>query len=171
MAPYLPTDGVLFDVGANVGFFTKVVVERTGFAGRAHLFEPVPNLARLCAETVAELPCDATIHHLGLSDADTNLEIFVSSDGNLGWNTIVEKKARGKGMVPVEIEVARFDGLAITDVPDLVKIDVEGAEYRVLGGMLPSFALWSPRPVILCEIGWGAGHPRNGRRSSRPSTR
>ena len=42
VAPYLPTDGVLFDVGANVGFFTKVLVERTGFSGRAHLFEPSP---------------------------------------------------------------------------------------------------------------------------------
>lgn len=62
-------------------------------------------------------------------------------------------------MVPVDIAVARFDGLAITDVPDLVKIDVEGAEYRVLDGMLPSIALWSPLPVILCEIGWGSGHP------------
>ena len=99
VAPYLPTDGVLFDVGANVGFFTKVLVERTGFSGRAHLFEPVPNLARLCDETAAELACDATVHHLGLSDTDTHLEIFVSSDGNLGWNTIVEAKARGKGMI------------------------------------------------------------------------
>jgi len=159
VAPYLPTDGVLFDVGANVGFFTKVLVERTGFSGRAHLFEPVPNLAELCAVTADELPCEATVHRVGLSDADTRLEIFVSSDGNLGWNTMVEKKAHGKAMIPVDIEVARFDGLAITDVPDLVKIDVEGAEYRVLAGMLPSIALWSPLPVILCEVGWGAGHP------------
>ena len=99
VAPYLPTDGVLLDVGANVRFFTKVPVERTGFSGRAHLFEPVPNLAGLCDETAAELACDATVHHLGLSDTDTHLEIFVSSDGNLGWNTIVEAKARGKGMI------------------------------------------------------------------------
>ena len=26
-------------------------------------------------------------------------------------------KARGKGMIPVEIKVARYDGLGITDVP------------------------------------------------------
>ena len=159
VAPYLPTDGVLFDVGANVGFFTKVLVERTGFSGRAHLFEPVPNLAELCALTADELSCEATVHGVGLSDADSHLEIFISSDGNLGWNTMVEQKARGKAMIPVDIEVARFDGLAITEVPDLVKIDVEGAEYLVLEGMLPSIALWSPLPVILCEIGWGAGHP------------
>ncbi|MGO4662225.1 hypothetical protein AB4Z14_10175 [Terrabacter sp. 2TAF16] len=29
----------------------------------------------------------------------------------------------------------------------------------MLAGMLPSIALWSPLPVILCEVGWGARHP------------
>lgn len=159
VAPFLPRDGVLLDVGANIGFFTQVLTERTGFRGRAHLFEPVPNLADLCVETAAGLPCAATVHRFGLGDADTRLTIFVSSDGNLGWNTMVEQKARGKQMAPVEVEVVRFEGLGLADVPDLVKIDVEGAEHRVLTGMLPALRRWSPRPVILCEVGWGSGHP------------
>lgn len=157
VAPHLPSDGVVLDVGANIGYFTQVLTERAGFRGRAHLFEPVPNLAELCAQTVTGLPCQATVHRIGLSDTDEHVEIFVSSDGNLGWNTIVAEKA--SGMTPVEIEVARYDGLGLTDVPDLVKIDVEGAEYRVLAGMMTSIARWTPRPAILCEIGWGDGHP------------
>lgn len=159
MAPFLPRDGVLLDVGANIGFFTQVLTERTGFRGRAHLFEPVPNLADLCIETAARLPCASTVHRVGLGDADARLTIFVSSDGNLGWNTMVEQKARGKQMAPVEVEVVRFDGLGLADVPDLVKIDIEGAEHRVLTGMLPALRRWSPRPAILCEVGWGNGHP------------
>ncbi|GAA5027058.1 hypothetical protein GCM10023258_21460 [Terrabacter aeriphilus] len=159
VAPFLPRDGVLLDVGANIGFFTQVLTERTGFRGRAHLFEPVPNLADLCVETAARLPCAVTVHRVGLGDADARVTIFVSSDGNLGWNTMVEQKARGKQMAPVEVEVARFDDLGLADVPDLVKIDVEGAEHRVLTGMLPALRRWSPRPVILCEVGWGSGHP------------
>jgi FkbM family methyltransferase len=158
VAAHLPPDGVVLDVGANIGYFTLVLTERAGFRGRAHLFEPVPNLAELCARTVAGLPCQATVHRIGLSDTDAHVEIFVSSDGNLGWNTIVAEKA-GKGMTAVEIEVARYDGLGLTEVPDLVKIDVEGAEYRVLAGMMTSIARWTPRPLILCEIGWGNGHP------------
>lgn len=159
IAEYVPTAGTVLDVGANIGYFTKTLVERTGFVGTVHLFEPVPNLADLCEQAVARLPCTATVHRIGLSDENTRLEIFVSSDGNLGWNTIVAEKAHGKGMVPVEIKVARFDGLGLAERPDLIKIDVEGAEYRVLSGMLPALAAWSPRPVILCEIGWGADHP------------
>ena len=48
----------------------------------------------------------------------------------------------------------------VAERPDFIKIDVEGAEYRVLRGMLGSLARWHPKPVILCEVGWGRRHPQ-----------
>ena len=156
---YVPADGVVFDVGANIGFFTQVLVERTGFRGRVHLFEPVPNLADLCEQSASSLTCTATVHRLGLSDETGTVTIFIGSDGNLGWNTLVAERASQRAMTPVDITVSRFDELGIADRPDFVKIDVEGAEYRVLEGMLPAIGAWTTRPVILCEIGWGTSHP------------
>lgn len=158
IAPYLDEGGVLFDVGANVGYFTKVVVEVTGFRGSAHLFEPLPHLNELCARTIADLSCRAELHEFGLGDADTTIELRVSPRGNLGWNTMVVEKT-WDSMIPVDVPVRTFDGCGVTETPSVIKIDVEGAEHRVLTGMLDSLARWETKPVILCEIGWGQGHP------------
>lgn len=159
VAPHLPRDGLVLDVGANIGFFTVVLTERAGFRGTVHLFEPVPNLADLCAQTARTLPCTAVVHRVALGDETGTARIFVAGDGNLGWNTLVTEKAHPATMAALEIEVVRYGDLGLDAVPDLVKIDVEGAEYRVLRGLLPSIRLWPRRPLILCEIGWGPTHP------------
>lgn len=158
LRPFLPQDGVLFDVGANIGYFSRVIGDELGFGGEAHLFEPIPHLAELCDHTVDGSNFSSTVHMYGLSDEDAVVDIFVANSGNLGWNTMVAEK-RTSGMVPISIDVRRFDDLNLGVVPDVIKIDVEGAEHRVLMGMRESLTKWSPPPAILCEIGWGSNHP------------
>lgn len=158
VAPYVDRTGVILDVGANIGYFTKVLGETTDFQGTVHLFEPIPNLAELCRTTLMDTPFKTNVHKFGLSDEDTSVDIFICADGNLGWNTIVAEKAY-RGMEPLQIQVRKFDASGIEGTPSFVKIDVEGAEYKVLKGMLGAIEGWSPRPAILCEIGWGQGHP------------
>lgn len=159
VAPLVKSDAVVFDIGANIGYFTKVLGERVGLTGTVHLFEPVPNVARLCERTLADVPYTVHVHEFGLADADARLDIRIADDGNLGWNTIVAERATTT-METVEIEVRAFVSAGVEDVPDFIKIDVEGAEYRVLAGLLPALSTWSAQPPILCEIGWGTGHPQ-----------
>lgn len=158
VAPYVDKDATLFDVGANIGFFSLVLAEELGFEGTTHLFEPVPHLAGLCRETLKDARFEWKLHEFGLSDEDASLDIFIAADGNLGWNTMVAEKA-SKGMTRVPIAVRAFETAGIEDQPSFVKIDVEGAEYRVIRGMRRSLETWTTRPVILCEIGWGQSHP------------
>lgn len=158
LQPHLPADGTLFDVGANIGFFTKTVSEQLGFRGTAHLFEPVPHLAELCRATAASLPFRAVVHEFGLGESDGSLTIFLAGDGNIGWNTLISERTSAD-MTPVPVAIRAFDHADIPDRPSVVKIDVEGAEYLVLRGMLASLAAWNPRPLILCEIGFGQNHP------------
>ncbi|MCC2642191.1 MAG: FkbM family methyltransferase [Nitrospira sp.] len=156
--PYLNNNAAIFDIGANIGYFSLLLMERLHFSGKAYLFEPVPNLARLCEETFHNTAYDVTINQFALSDQDTDLKMLVDMDGNIGWNTlIVEKKTAN--MKPITIHARRFDSLAIPHRPDFIKIDVEGSEYKVLSGMLTSLSAWRPLPVILCEVGWGKSHP------------
>lgn len=160
LRPYLPTDGTLFDVGGNVGYFTRTVADRLGFTGTVHLFEPVPNLARIAQEIATDGPWTAHVHTYGLGVSDETLEIFTAGDGNIGWNTLVADRAADT-MNRQEIQVRVFTGTGITEVPDVIKIDVEGAEHLVIGGMLDALAGWERKPVILCEVAWGAaGHPQ-----------
>jgi len=156
---FVDPDGLVLDVGANVGFFSKVLGETLDFHGTVHLFEPVPNLAALCHETLRDAPFEAVVHAYGLSDEDATLDIFIAADGNLGWNTMIAGRASA-GMMARQIRVRPFDDVQLDAVPCFIKIDVEGAEYKVLQGMLAALERWSPRPTILCEIGWGSPrHP------------
>lgn len=158
VAPYVDRTGVFLDIGANIGYFTKILGEATEFRGTVHLFEPVPNLAELCRATLLDAPFTSNVHEFGLSDEDASVEIFLAASGNLGWNTIVAEKAAA-GMTPLQIQVRAFETAGIEVTPSFIKIDVEGAEYKVLRGMLGAIERWAPRPAILCEIGWGQGHP------------
>lgn len=156
--PHLPPDGVLFDIGANIGYFSMVVGRRTGFRGAAHLFEPIPHLAQFCFRSLAEADFAVSVHQFGLSDSDGHVDIFIDTRGNFGWNTMVA--GRAQNMMAQRIAVRRFEGIGLTVVPSVIKIDVEGAEYLVLRGLLPALRSWDRRPPILCEIGWGAArHP------------
>ncbi|WP_370616455.1 FkbM family methyltransferase [Mumia sp. Pv 4-285] len=156
--PYVPADGVVFDVGGNVGFFTEVLTDAVGFRGTVHLFEPLKNLADLCTENLSGKDYTAVVHAYGLGAEDETTEIFVAADGNLGWNTLIADKTQPE-MTTAPIAIRAFSGTGISDVPDFVKIDVEGAEYLVLRGLLPALHSWAALPVILCEIGWGETHP------------
>ena len=158
--PHVPPDGVVFDIGANIGYFSRLLAERAGFHGTLHLFEPLPHLASLCRENFADpMAFRATVHEFALSDRDGVDEFLVAGNGNLGWNTLIVEKATDD-MMRVTVPVRVFDAAGIADRPDFIKIDVEGAEYRVLRGMAGSLARWDPKPVILCEVGWGRRHPQ-----------
>lgn len=156
---YLPANGVFVDVGANTGLFTsQVVLSRPEAKG--YLFEPVPEYAQCCEERFRGYN-NLNIENLALSDSEGSLTLWMGKD-NLGWNTLVAPKT-DSSMTPIQIKAVTFDDYAdavgINEI-DVIKIDVEGAEYLVLEGMKRTLARLNKKPVILCEIGWGCNsHP------------
>ena len=156
--PYVHQDSVIFDVGANVGFFSHMLAEKIGLKGSLYLYEPLPHLAKLCKETFDDTTYEANVFDYGLSDSDSEVDLFVASNGNLGWNTIIQSKA-SEDMVKVQIKLKKFENCKPEEIPTFIKIDVEGSEYMVLRGMLNSLREWTTLPVILCEVGWGTSHP------------
>ena len=158
-APYVERDGVIFDIGANIGYFSLLLTARTNFRGTVYLFEPVPHLATLCRQTFATATSyRAEVHGFGLSDSNGEVECMVAGNGNLGWNTLITAGADAD-MQSIKVPVKAFDDAAIAATPSFIKIDVEGAEYKVLAGMATALQRWTPRPIILCEVGWGRSHP------------
>jgi FkbM family methyltransferase len=158
VCPYVSNDAIIFDIGANIGYFTLLLTERLNFKGSVYLFEAVPHLAELCKTTFCDVPFSVTVFDFGLSDRDTEEDIFIGGDGNLGWNTLVSQKATSD-MTEIRIRLKTFDTCRIDVTPSFIKVDVEGAEYKVFRGMLGSLRKWHPLPVVLCEVGWGQSHP------------
>ena len=158
VSPYVGDDSVIFDVGANIGYFTSLLAQRVNFKGSAFLFEPIPHLAELCKTTLRDVPFSYNVFDFGLSDKDGDADLFIDANGNLGWSTLVSQMTSAE-MVKVRVRLKSFDTCGIDVTPSFIKIDVEGSEYRVIRGMLSSLKKWRPLPVLLVEVGWGRSHP------------
>jgi FkbM family methyltransferase len=153
---------VFVDIGANSGYFTVLAALRVGARGRVFAFEPNPVVRRQLQRHV-ELNAIAdrvTISELALADEDQDdVRLFVScwpeNDGIASLTPAPETLARGglRADASIPVRVRTFDTWAGSARPpriDLMKIDVEGAEARVLTGMSATFARLRPRRII-CE--------------------
>ena len=160
--PHLPEEGLLVDVGANIGLFTEAVLaQRPGL--RALCFEPVERYHALCEERFQDDP-RVEVHRLALSDAVEERTIFKVAH-NYGGNSVVTElihddrdNARIFPETEVEeetIQCTTWDTFAqehgIEEVA-FVKTDTEGFDYAVLKGLVPFLERTGQRPPILSEL-------------------
>jgi len=149
---------VIIDVGANVGSFTQFILQRFPNC-KAYLFEPVPKYYDFCRRNFSGFG-NVTVENYALSDKKANATIYLDKT-NLGWNTVIKEKTT-RGMRALRIKEITFDEYARNglDKIDLIKIDVEGAEFLVLKGMKEILERLDKKPHILLEVGWGrCNHP------------
>jgi FkbM family methyltransferase len=152
-----PGDTVL-DVGANRGLHAVSFATMVGAGGRVICFEPNPALLPCLEKTVAATPW-MTLLPVALSDFEGSATLFVGASHEMGslGNWVAERSGETTGQVTVR--TARLDTLVAEGAvprPDVIKIDVEGNELRVLRG---SAALLNREdaPVLVYEANlWAA---------------
>ncbi|HVZ51714.1 MAG TPA: FkbM family methyltransferase [Pseudolabrys sp.] len=147
---------VLWDVGANVGLFTLAGAVRAGARGSVFAFEPDAWLVQLLRRTSA-LQRDAVAPITVIPAAvagDVGFRSFSIARRSRASNALSEYGHGEMGGVGERQVVPTFNLdwlLERWPRPDLIKIDVEGAELEVLGGQ--SRLLHEVRPIFICEIG------------------
>jgi FkbM family methyltransferase len=153
LAKVLRPGMVYYDVGANVGFFPVMAARLIGPSGRVVCFEPLPRNARQIAYNAAlngfsniEVRCEA----LGGSN---RTEVFnTSAEPTWGMlSTVGKPPVQASGQITVEVRT--LDSLCDAGglpSPDLIKIDIEGAEAEALNGALAT--LGRARPVLVIEL-------------------
>jgi len=169
-APYEPpvTDAIVktlragdvfVDVGANIGYFAVLAAAVVGDAGRVIAFEPHEAARDALGETVRRNRAAATVEiaPFALAEADGHASLFVE-DAVSAHSTLEPALSPMRHVATFRaagaVRVTTFDGWMAAR-PDLagrvrcVKIDVEGAEARVVAGM--TAALRRPGLTILCE--------------------
>ena len=144
---------VVVDIGANVGYFTLLSAEQVGPGGTVYAFEPEPDNYALLKKNI-ELNSYSNIRAIesAVSDECGSIQLFLSSMDN-GSHSIYDAAARGvAGIKTVNTTTldAFLEGKGWPKV-DLVKIDVEGAENKVLDGM-KLFCEKSPEFNLIIEF-------------------
>jgi FkbM family methyltransferase len=130
-----PGDTVL-DLGANHGVYALIAAQAVGPSGRVHAFEPNPRLAHLVDLSLRLNGFGwAQVHAVGASDAaGTARLVFTDSFSGGGTVAAGAEAARQPG---VDCRLVVLDEVFADPSfrPDVVKMDVEGHEGRVLRGM------------------------------------
>lgn len=130
-----PGDTVL-DLGANHGVYALIAAQAVGSSGRVHAFEPNPRLAHLVDLSLRLNGFGwAQVHAVGVSDA-AGMAKLVFTDSFSGGGAVAENAEAAK-RPGVECRLVVLDELFADPSfrPDVVKMDVEGHEGRVLRGM------------------------------------
>lgn len=139
--------GFVVDVGAHIGYNTVYAANCVGPSGCVIAIEPTDDTRAVLFENVrmnalaqvSVLPCAA-------GAARSDREFFVRGD-----TSAVNSLFRDSFYAPVtratRVQVAPLDDL-VAGAPDLVKIDVEGAELDVLAGMTRLLAAPGIRLIV-----------------------
>lgn len=122
------------DVGANIGYNAVHAARRVGSGGRVVAVEPAPdNLTVLERNLAAARLPNVTVRPVAAGRDKGHRKLYLRGDTS-AVNSLYPQSCYASVTGVIDVPVERLDEL-VEDDPDLVKIDVEGAELEVLEGM------------------------------------
>lgn len=152
---FVTAGNVVWDIGANLGLFSFAASVAAGPEGRVLAVEPdteLTGLLRRSARANAGRGAPVEVLPSAVSDEVSVARFQIarrnrSTSHLAGYGTAMAGGLRSSQLVPsvtLDWLAARFPS------PDVIKIDVEGAELAALSG---ATQILGRRPVILCEVG------------------
>lgn len=142
MSSMLHPGEAMFDVGANVGYYTLLASHKVGPSGCVVAFEPFPANVRLIKRHLRlNRVRNVSVHQVAVSDREGRARFAPNASNAMG-------KLSDAGSI--DVAMVSLDSVVTTaSLPDptLLKIDVEGAELGVLRGAAK--LLDRARPSIL----------------------
>ena len=150
----LKKGSIFYDIGANVGFFSILAKRLVGEKGEVFAFEPLPSNAELINKQAKLNELD--IHILQTAVANKSGEqLFYLGDyhdvGSLEQSANKYRKICAEQITIPCLSISDFLQNPVAKIPDVIKIDVEGSEAKVLDGMK---SLWNQGiyPILLIEL-------------------
>jgi FkbM family methyltransferase len=129
-AKYIRPGDVVWDIGANHGFYVETLRDMVGPGGTVIAFEPSPASFAILRDKFSG-NANVRLEQVALSERDGVAQFFVSQAG--ATDSLVPSSTRA--MRTIEVPVRRGDSYAEDLFPNVAKIDVEGYEREVLDGM------------------------------------
>ncbi len=135
---------VIYDIGANVGYFSLLAAVLTGKEGKVFAFEPLPRNIEFLRKHIA-LNKMEQISVIEAAVSDHSGEAYFDLGASSAMGHLSEAGEMRVRMVCLDEMLNKGDLLP----PDYIKLDVEGAEYEVLLGA--RHLLETHRPVIFLD--------------------
>jgi FkbM family methyltransferase len=122
----------IWDIGANIGHYTKIFSDKVSDSGSVYAFEPSPTnyfqLKKNC-----ELLGNIFLFNFGLGEKEDKVSFQQGADSIGATSRIVETNIDG-----IEVDIVVGIDLIknkIAKAPNAIKIDVEGYEFEVIKGL------------------------------------
>lgn len=149
----LKPGGTFVDIGANIGWYSLVAGTVLGPSGRILAIEPEPrnlellkiNLDRGCRTPYSILP-------IAIGEQESTASLFLSPD-NFGDHSLLQNGYKASTREKVEVPVRRLDQVLTPEEflkVDLLKMDTQGYEPRILSGL--RLLLQVHRPPLMIEF-------------------
>lgn len=144
---------VAYDIGANVGYVSLALANLVGEGGRVFSFEPGPENRIMLEELISVNRAEKVIQIIPLAVGNS-----LGPQKFINWKApsmyLLEKAIDGQDVSACEssfVQSTTLDAFIFeknNPPPDLVKIDVEGAEALVLEGGQMTMKRYSP-PILI----------------------
>lgn len=141
----LAEEDIFYDVGANYGYYTslagKIITK-----GEVHSFEPNPKVYSCLKKLKRD---NFFLNNLAISDTQEDTSLYISDRGS-GKGSLNKLKPGNKQM---QIKTTTLDNyLKNRKIPNIIKIDVEGSEEKLIAGGLDTLKKFNGSLII--EL-WG----------------
>lgn len=130
MRTLLRAGSTFIDAGAHVGWFTTVAARHVGPRGCVHAIEAFPENAQVLMRNIARNGMqNVHVHQRAIADRAGSVTVGRQAGSDSGSATA----GPGASEAPVEVPASTLDDVPTGRGPvDLLKIDIEGSEARVL---------------------------------------
>jgi FkbM family methyltransferase len=160
---------VCVDVGANYGYYTRLLEKLSGPNGKVYAIEANPELFESLRKSIEDFPIEdgsrVILSNLAVADCDGVAHLGLTGN-NLGGPSILDINPTGLTVTEwVEVTKTTLDKIVdANERIDLIKLDIEGAEPLAMKGMesmldrvamivieiLP--AIWENNPRFIHEL-------------------
>ena len=140
----------IIDLGANSGVYS-LVAEAVNPGARVYAIEPFPPVVEILTRNLELNESTLQLHRVSISDHVGQERLFSTSQSTFEYSASLNADFNPDADAFTMVEVTTLDALLDRhplDSADLIKIDTEGHEAAVLGGMRRTLELFTPNMLV-----------------------